>query len=180
MKEIIYGRSRKEITSMFNDRFGLELREGQIIGFIKNRHIKNGLNGRFHEGHVPFNKGKNMGGWEPTQFKPGSRPYNYMPVGSERVNTMGYVDIKTADPKTWKQKHILIWEKANGAVPVNHVLIFADHNRLNVVLENLLLVSRSELLIMINRGLITSNAELTRTGVIVAGICIKIADRKKK
>jgi hypothetical protein len=184
LKENVYGRSRKEITVMFNACFGLELRESQITGFIKNRHLKTGLDGRFSRGHIPFNKDKKgIGGWDPTQFKKGNKPANWVPIGSERVNGDGYVDIKIADgklQKNWKGKHIIIWEKANGLVPEGSVLIFADRNRLNVTLENLLLVSRSELAIMNRRGLITSNSELTKTGIIVADIHLKIGERKKK
>lgn len=181
IKENTYGHSRKEITAMFNTHFGLELGDNQITAFIKNHHLKTGLDGRFPKGSIPFNKGKKgIGGWEPTQFKKGNRPYNYKPVGTERINTDGYVDIKIADPKTWKQKHIIIWEETNGPVPAGMCLIFADTNRLNVTLENLLLISRRELVVMNNRGLITNDPELTKTGIVVADICMKIADRKKK
>jgi len=180
LKENVYGHSRKEITSMFNTHFGLELGDNQITAFIKNHHLKTGLDGRFPKGSTPFNKGKKgVGGWEPTQFKQGNRPYNYKPVGTERINTEGYVDIKIADPRTWKQKHIIIWEEANGLVPAGFVLIFADSNRLNVTLENLLMVSRSELAIMNKRGLITNNYELTKTGIVIADIHLKISERKR-
>ena len=184
IKENVYGRSRIEITVMFNIHFGLELGDNQIIAFIKNHHLKTGSDGRFPKGHIPFNKDKKgIGGWEPTQFKKGSKPANWVPIGSERVNGDGYVDVKIIDgklQKNWKGKHILIWEKANGLIPKGHVLIFADCNRLNVVLENLLLISRGELAVMNRRGLITSDPELTRTGVIIADIHLKIGERKKK
>lgn len=181
LKKNIYGRSRTEITAMFNVRFGLELRDSQITAFIKNRHLKTGLDGRFPKGHIPFNKDKKgIGGYEPTQFKQGNRPHNYKPIGTERISTDGYVDIKIADPKTWKGKHIIIWEEANGPIPTGFVLIFADRNRLNVTLENLLLISRGELAVMNKRGLITNNADLTKTGVVIADIHLKIGERKKR
>lgn len=181
IKENVYGHSRKEITAMFNAYFGLELGANQITAFIKNHHLKTGLDGRFPKGNTPFNKGKKgVGGWEPTQFKQGNKPWNYKPVGTERINADGYVDVKIADPRTWKAKHVIMWEQVNGKVPKGHCLIFADGNQLNVTLENLLLVSRSALGILNRRGLITNDAELTKTGVMVADIYLKIGERKRR
>ena len=90
------------------------------------------------------------------------------------------MEIKIADPRTWKGKHKIIWEAANGPVPPGHVLIFADGNKLNVTLENLLLITRRELAVMNKKGLIANKAELTKAGVTVAGIFLKITERKKK
>ncbi|GHV76492.1 hypothetical protein AGMMS49942_13130 [Spirochaetia bacterium] len=102
-----------------------------------------------------------------------------MPVGTEVIDTDGYVKVKIADPKTWKVKHRIIWEKANGPVPKGNVIIFADGNRMNVKLKNLLMVSRKELAVMNRSGLIYENAEFTKTGKLIADIKIGIADRKR-
>jgi hypothetical protein len=109
----------------------------------------------------------------------GHKPWNYKPVGTERTNTDGYVEIKTADPNKWRPKHIIIWEKANGPVPKGYVVIFADGNKQNVVLNNLLLISRKELAIMNKRGLIANSADLTKAGLTIADIYLKIGERKK-
>jgi hypothetical protein len=123
-------------------------------------------------------KGLQIGG-EETQFKKGNRPHNYKPVGTERVNGEGYVDVKIADPNKWRSKHILIWEKENGPVPKGHVIIFGDGNRLNLELDNLILVSRKQLAILNKNNLIQKDADLTRTGIIVADIYRKINEQKK-
>jgi hypothetical protein len=123
-------------------------------------------------------KGLQIGG-EETQFKKGNRPHNYKPVGTERVNGEGYVDVKVADPNKWRSKHILIWEKENGPVPKGHVIIFGDGNRLNLELDNLILVSRKQLAILNKNNLIQKDADLTRTGIIVADIYRKINEQKK-
>ena len=124
-------------------------------------------------------KGLNFGGKE-TQFKPGDMPWNYRPVGTERVSTDGYLEVKVADPKTWKAKHRIIWEEANGPIPKGHVVIFADGDRQNVALDNLLMISQRELSVLNTKGLITSDADLTKTGVIVANVMLKIGERKKE
>ena len=185
LRDNVKGRSHAEITALFNKRFKTNLTLQQIKGTLKRYNLTTGRDGRFSPGHVPFNKGMkglNIGG-EATQFKPGNRPANWVPVGTERVNADGYVEVKIQDgklQKNWKGKHILLWEEANGPVPKGHALIFADGNRLNVTLDNLLLVSRKELAVINKRGLISNDPELTRTGVVVADVLLKIGERKRK
>ncbi len=168
------------LTDLFNERFGTDIPMKKIKAFKKNHCLSSGLDGRFLKGSVPPNKGKKgVGGWEPTQFKKGNRPVNYKPVGSERIDTYGYVGVKVADPNVWQFKHRLLWEEHHGPVPIGHVVIFADSDKLNVTIENLLLVSRKQLAILNKRGLIQSDADLTRTGIIIADVIAKAHSLKK-
>jgi hypothetical protein len=181
IKSEIAGRSYAELTELFNQRFGLSVTVGQMKSFRGNYGLRNGRDFRFPPGHVPFNKGRkgvNQGGIE-TQFKPGQMPHNYQPVGTERINTDGYAEVKIRNPKTWKAKHLIIWEAAYGTVPKGNVIIFADGNRLNLSLDNLLMVSRSELVVMNRWRLIFKHADSTKVGKTIADIKIKIADRKR-
>lgn len=181
VKDHVNDLSNTELTKIFNEHFRLDLTIKQIKAFKKNHKLSSGLDGRFQPGHVPFNKGKKgVGGWEPTQFKKGHRPHNYKPVGTERVNGDDYVDVKIADPNKWKGKHVLIWEEHNGPVPKGYAVIFGDGNRRNFDPANLILVSRAQLAILNKRNLIQDNAELTRTGIILADIYGKIGERKRK
>ena len=79
----------------------------------------NTIAARFKKGHVSHNKGKKMPAevyarCAPTMFKKGNVTHNYKPVGSERVNVDGYVEVKVADPGKWRLKHRVIWEEAHG------------------------------------------------------------------
>lgn len=185
IKKNVVGRSRKELTEMFNSHFGLNLGVNQIAAFIGNHGLKNGLDGRFKPGDVPFNKGKkgiSYEGMKATQFKKGNRPANWVPIGTKRISKDGYIEVKVADGrlnKNWKAKHIQVWETANGPVPKSHVVIFGDGNKRNFNLNNLLLVSRAQLARLNQNNLIQDDADLTRTGIIIADIHNKIGERKR-
>lgn len=178
----VVGIGNAELTDLFNNHFGLNLPVQKIKTFKNNNKISSGLTGRFEKGHTPFNKGRKglcQGGVE-TQFKKGHKPHNYLPVGSERINGDDYVDIKIADPNKWRGKHLIVWEKHHGRpVPKGHVVLFGDGNRRNFDPNNLILVSRAQLAVLNKNGLIQDDAELTRTGIILADIYRKIGERKR-
>jgi hypothetical protein len=177
----VTGRTIPELTALFNKRFGLSITESQIMCFMSNHKLRNGRDCRFRPGQTPFNKGKKKWwtGGEETRFKPGHTPANHRPVGSKRINVDGYLEVKIAEPNKWKGKHVVIWEAANGKVPKGKAIIFADGNRLNLKLENLLMVSRAELAVMNRWRLIYPDTDMTKIGKTIADIKIKISERKK-
>lgn len=174
----------KDMAELLNKIFGTSYTKMQMKSYYGNNKINSGLDGRFKPGHVPHNKGKkgiSYEGMEATQFKKGNKPANWVPLGSERVNGDGYIDIKIADgkkQKNWKGKHIIIWEKHNGPVPKGHAIIFGDGDNRNFDINNLVLVSRQQLLILNRNNLIKNDADLTRTGIAIADLYQKISQRK--
>lgn len=178
------GTSPKDMAEQLNKTFKTSYTRNQIGAYYKNHKLNSGIDSRFPKGHVPANKGmKGIGGWEPTQFKKGNKPANWVPLGTERINVDGYIEVKIADGKlnkNWKAKHIHVWEAANGPVPKGHVIIFGDGNRLNLDLDNLLLVTRQQLVRLNQNNLIQDNAELTKTGIIIADIQNKIGELKRR
>ncbi len=182
IKENYHGVGHKEMADLLNKTFGRNYTQMQMKAYYGRCKFDSGLTGQFSIGHVPFNKGKEkfwIGG-EETQFKKGNVPVNYRPVGSERVNVDGYIEIKVADPNKWRLKHQVIWEKKSGPIPKGYAVIFGDGNTSNLNPDNLVLVSRQQLVIMNKRKLIQKDAELTRTGVIMADVFLKIGERKRK
>ncbi|MDP2369358.1 HNH endonuclease signature motif containing protein [Rhodoferax sp.] len=104
---------------------------------------------RFHKGQVPPNKGVrgiSYPGMEKTQFRKGDKPKNWKPVGSVRVNSDGYADIKLAEGMfQWKQLHREVWKEAHGSYPPKGwVLAFKDRQPLNCRLDNLVLLTLKE------------------------------------
>jgi hypothetical protein len=150
IRSIAKGNSYKRIAELFAGKYPqLDMTESKMKGLLARFKITNGLNGRFGNGHGPWNKGKpfQAGGHSAeTRFKKGQPPINHLPVGSERIDAKdGYRFVKVAEPDKWELKHRIVWEKAHGKVPKSHVIIFLDQNRLNCDIDNLALITRGEL-----------------------------------
>ena len=104
---------------------------------------------------------------------------NYRPIGSERINVDGYVEIKIADPNVWKLKHRVIWEQHYGPIPNHQPIIFLDRNKSNLDINNLAMVTNRQLLFLNGNKLIKSDAELTKTAINIAKIKEKIIEIKE-
>lgn len=175
--------SQKELTQEFNRHFGLDLQITQIKACLKNHRIKSGRTGWFEKGRVPANKGKkgiSYPGMEATQFKKGQKPINHRPVGSERVNVQGYVEIKVAEPSKWRLKHQVVWEKHNGPIPKGFGILFKDGNGQNVELDNLMLITKAQRAILNKRGLAGNGKEITETSIMLVDLMLKIGKRKRE
>ena len=60
-------------------------------------------------------------------------------------------------------------------------MLFLDGNRNNFAPKNLMAISRKELLIINHERLLTkNNGELSKTGVLIAKLKVKINDKKEK
>lgn len=184
IKMHVVGRHNQELTELVNEKFGLSITSKQMKIWKHNRGLSSGLQGS--EGTAPPNKGTkgiyNVGG-NKTSFKPGHKPINYKPVGSERIDRDGYVLMKVQDEgpwhKRWRHKHKVVWEKEHGTIPRSHKLLFADQNRRNITLDNLILVSNKQMATLNKKGLLSANPDLNRTGIIMADLYQKISERKK-
>lgn len=175
----------EEIKDKFNEKFNLNKTES-AIGQLRGKHgiyIENPVTGYFRKGQEPWNKGrKGLIGPNRTSFKKGNFSYNRVPVGSERKTKDNYIQIKIQDGKlqqNWRGKHILIWEKENGPLPDGKAIIFGDGDKRNFDLDNLICVSRNQLLRLNQNNLIQDDVELTKVGIKIADLHIKMAERKK-
>ena len=176
IKENIKGKSTSELTALVNRTFSTSYTEAQIKTCKGNRHLTNGLITRFSKGHIPHNKGLKgicAQGCERGWFKKGHTPKNHKPVGSERVSIDGYVYIKIKESGTWVLKHVYTYEKHHGPIPQGMIVTFKDGNRQNCNIENLLLMNRSESMIMTHFKLRAENPELMETGLLVSKIILQ-------
>ncbi|TGE37084.1 HNH endonuclease [Desulfosporosinus fructosivorans] len=170
------------MADMLNKVFDTKYTKGQMKAIYARFKLNSGRTGRFRKGNAPVNKGKkgySYPGMVATQFKKGNIPRNWWPVGTERLRADGYVWKKVAGPNKWREKHVLIWEAANGPRPKKHVVLFGDGNRQNFEPDNLILVSQKQLVRLNQKHLIQNDAGLTRTGIIIADIHNRIGERRK-
>lgn len=186
IKDNYHGVGPKEMASRLNEIFGTNYTHSQMKAWYSRHKLNSGITGYFPKGTKPWNKGKkgiSYEGCKATQFKPGNVPHTWVPIGSERITKDGYVQIKIQDgkkQKNWRSKHILVWEKHNGPLPEGHAIIFGDRDKRNFDLDNLVLVSRAQLVRMNQKGLIQGDVELTKTGILIADVYNKIGERKRK
>lgn len=190
LRDNVKGITLKQLTERFNNYFGTNLSE-QAIAMQKSKYgLKSGIvGGRFEKGSIPHNKGKRMSKEQydicsKTMFKPGSKPKNTDPIGTEKLLADGYVWVKVNDKpkvpkkKNWKQKHKLLWEQEYGPVPDGSVVIFKDGDPTHIELDNLECVTKAQLLILNKKKLIHSNKQITETGIAVAKL-IDAVNKKK-
>lgn len=107
-----------------------------------------GKNYQFKKGNLPYNYGQKMSKIiyekiQKTMFKKGSKPHNTRKEGEESKSTDGYTYVKIAD-NDWRLKHRVVWEKINGPIPANHIVVFKDNNQENFDINNLELITKSE------------------------------------
>lgn len=121
------------------------------------RTIPNSEAHRWKKGLVSWNKGTHYragGRSVENQYKPGQKPHNTHPIGTELVNSDGYLKRKVRDDapvgmgrRNWKFVHVLVWEEAHGPVPKGHKVVFRDGNKQNFDLANLELVTDREMML---------------------------------
>lgn len=181
-----------ELAKLVNDKFDLGINHDSLSNFKSKYLQKTGVNLRtginryqFKKGQKSWNKGKK---WDEfmskeaqknsskTTFKKGNIPANHREVFEERVDKCGYLEIKVKEPNKWTTKHRYIYEQKHGKVPKGHKVIFADGNNRNFDIDNLILVSNAEHLIMNSNNLRFNNKKLTETGHLIA----KIIDKGNK
>ena len=177
LASIVKGSTYKEITKQMNDKFEYDFSEEQIKGMMYRNKLTTGTGGYFKKGSTPWNKGlKGYMGANKTSFKKGTIPPNQVPIGTESITKGGYIKVKVGEPNKWKLKQRYIYEQHYGEIPKSHNVIFADKNIRNFDINNLVLVSKAEMLILNNNKLIFEDKELTKVGVNIA----KVIDKAKK
>jgi hypothetical protein len=150
IKDNLPGCSYAEMTGLFNRKFKCLTTMKKISALIYRNKLRNGLNN------------------------------DQKAIGTEMIDSRGYTLVKIANPDMWKPKHVIVWKKAHGEIPKGHIIIFADGDKSNFDLDNLLLVSRSELAMMNHQKLIFPDTELTKAGKVVADMYLLIASRERE
>lgn len=170
--------SRQAMIDTMATQFGIDLSMGKLKKLYSHHGFK-GMNTTFKKGVPSWSAGQKMGTHgrsAETHFKKGGRPFNHQPIGSERINSDGFIQVKLTDtgypPKDWVMKSRIVWEESRGEkMPKGHILRFIDGNKLNIDPTNLLLVTRGEHCVM-NRWLKIN--DMPEDGLITVHLLAKI------
>ena len=172
------GITTKRLASLVNERFNTCFSEKRLLYYKKNHKLNSGLTGCFTKGHEPKNKGKRIEEFmtpqqierfKANQFTKGHTPHNHVEIGEEVMSSDGYLRVKIREPNVWRQKHIILWERYHGKkVPKDSCVTFLDGDHENLSKDNLVLIARTEHLIMNKQGLRSPNKEITHVGVNIA------------
>jgi len=71
------------------------------------------------------------------------------PIGHRTTAKDGVVFIKIAEPGVWEKEKKVVWRQHHGEIPPRHVILHIDGDSTNTAIENLRLLSRSEMTYMI-------------------------------
>lgn len=166
------GNGHIAMSAMLRDEFGLSYTSQQMKCFYKHYGLHSGTE-HYQKGHTPWNKGKS-GCFSPAQKR--ASELRAAPIGSERINERGFVEVKVARDNKHRDyfvlKHHQLWEQANGPIPKGSVLIFLDGDKTHCTLDNLQLVTKPEATTMVRKKLRFQDRELTKSGALVARVIV--------
>ena len=181
IKEISKDRPIREIRRLMTEKFNYEYSYQQITSAMRRYNCKNGISPRFEKGFTPWNKGRKCDDIIPwNKGKKMGPSYNRCEIGTEHIDSKGYTLVKVENPDKWKLKHHLIYEKHYGEIEKGYCIIFADKNKTNFNIDNLIKVKTGDLMIMNLNGLVNEDAELTKVGVNVAKLISQTNKKAKK
>lgn len=192
------GKDNIELAELLNQKFNLNTTGDRVCNEktkLKKRRgidLHTGINrGCIKKGNIPMNKGKKWDEYmskegqirsSKTWYKKGNISTNAVAVGTEKIkyyknDNLGYIYVKVCDGKknkNWIPKQRYIYEQHYGPVPEGYLVIFADGNRNNFDIKNLVLISKSENLVLNRNKMRYKDSELTKSSVNVAKLIDKV------
>lgn len=150
LQDTVPGKRWSEVTTLFNEKFSRKKTKNQIMIFCCSKGIHNG---------IPF----------------GPSDAN---DGSIYIKDSRYSLIKVDG--RWESMGRHEWQKHFGTLHNGYIVIYADGNCKNFSKDNLLAVTRAELITLNRKNLLFSVPEHTKTGVLIAKLLLKIKERQKE
>lgn len=158
-KSIVKGHTTNEIIELYNKKYNFKLNKNQVKHLKRKYNLVSGIN---------------------TKFKKGQQAHNHKPIGYEFLRDDGYIEIKIAEPNSWKLKQQYIWEKYNGKIPKGYRVVFLDQDKTNFDLDNLTLIQSKDILTTKNMKLFSKEKEITKVGILTAQLINKNANIRKE
>lgn len=138
-----------KMADMVNQRFGTSIPAKSFRWFYQNNKLRCGVH------------------WSGKKAEPGSV--------SQKKDTYQYIKMEAG---SWRLLHHVIWEREHGPIPDGHKVTFIDGDIQNVSIDNLMLVTNAEQMILARDNLRFDDPQLNKTGILIAKI--KAAGSQKK
>lgn len=176
-----------EIATKFNRRFGCNVTTSALEQKALKLGLRNGIiGGQFKNGDTPWNKGQKMRPetlekCRPTMFKKGQRGFRQRHIGEERTDKDGYIIVKVAEPRTWRRKHYIEWEKYHEPIDSSkECLIFLDGNKTNCDISNLRKITRAQNATLSKKKLWQSTPETFESALLIVDLIHLSKEKQRK
>lgn len=147
-----------ELTEVFNKHFGTNRNVGMIQDIcLKRLKIKRDHPYVFFKGRKEFNE-------HPVGTEVCCGDILWIKVSNEFIKDNKIRSSKQLNPN-WEKKHILAWEKHNGKVPNDRVIVFLDKNHMNCEIDNLYCTTRTVSFMMAKNKWYKRDKEQTLTAI---------------
>lgn len=186
--------STNETTDFINAKLGPEtITRNQVRSWMKNHKVRNGYQSVFRKGFTPATKGKHWDDYMSKEaqknsmknlFRKGDIPHNLAPIGTVRKTKDGYLKKKVlnygSQRTRWRFLHRIVWEEHNGPIPKGHMVTFADGDRTNCSIENLVLETKAQHAVKNRRGWKSWDRESAEAYNLMADVKIAISRKKRR
>jgi hypothetical protein len=181
----IPGHHMNEIQQFIQEQFRVTYSLKQVGAYCQNHKVRTGFSGQFGKErspvpYSPFKPGKHIS--PATEFKKGQASIKTLPIGTRRDKKDGvtWVKVSNVGSHRWRMEKTLVWEKANGPIPDGAVIKLIDGNPKNIAPDNLMLMTKAEVLRYNRRGFNTTNQTINRAALNLAKLDVRAINAKKQ
>lgn len=164
LKNIIKGRTTKEIIELYNKKYDKNMTYNQLILFQKKYKVRSGLDTTFKKGKVDNPNPPQHIGYEFVSYQKNGIKRTRIKIGKNK----------------WIDKQRYIYEQYYGKIPKDCVIIFLDGNRDNFDINNLKCITKEQHRIIAGNCLYFNNKYLNEISIDNAKLIIKTKDKRKE
>lgn len=142
--------SRKELTELFNSRFGANRTVAGIKAFCNSRGYNSSFDGKFQKGNISWHKGLSKEEYRSHFTEESFRRMTERAIQGNRTKKIGDEVVVDGQPYVvfsleakvpfWeriKPKRRYVWEQLHGEIPKDHCIVCLDGNPMNCEPSNL-------------------------------------------
>ena len=177
LREQCQGRTRKELTDLFNQEFRTNKTVLAIKSWCNNRGLHNGNTGRFAKGHISWQTGLSKNEYK-KHFTKESFKRLINGLMDKRIHKVGdtitrhgkpYI-ITSTEPNVPFDERIIIkrrfvYEQSYGEIPEGHKIIQLDRDQMNCELDNLRCVPDKYIPVLNKNRWLAGNKDITLAAI---------------